>query len=301
MNYHASHPMHHQYADKPSRMGGVPTSDKWLMRLTGLTSLFSVGLSVALFFALLSASFYAWGVGPTSTTSPTMAVWALLLTNAILLLIALTIAIPVGMTAGLYLVEFASNQMKFTTIRIYRFLSGIPTVIYGFFAIVMVTPLLQNLIPSLAPYNGLTAALVTGLLLTPLICNKTIQAIEAIPTTLSEAAVALGMSRSTRLWHIVLPAAQRQLGASLFFVVARIVGETMIVAVSAGHLHAAFSLNPFGPMATVNAHILHQFSTVQPGNLEFGRLFFIAFVLLVVSSIFTFIGSRLLNAQEGAR
>lgn len=295
-------PLHQSHsAEEQLRPVNVHSKDAWLYRLTGAISLIAVVLSFALCGAILVGSLYALGIDDVRQFSGGVSLWQLLATNAIILLIALLFALPVGGAAGLFLLEYATPQTKSITTGLYRFLSGIPTVIYGFFAVAIVTPFLQTLFPAVERYNGIAAALVTGLLLTPLVCNKTISAIESVPPTLNEAAAALGMSTSTRLRHIILPAAKRQLAASLLFIIARIVGETMIVAVAAGQLKTSYALDPAGPMSTINAYIIHTFSHVEPGSRAFGQLFFAAFVLLIVSACFTFAGHSILGSHEEAR
>jgi phosphate transport system permease protein len=168
--------------------------------------------------------------------------------------IALGIAIPLGTIAAIYLSEFASARLREIVKPCLELLAAIPTVVYGYFALLFITPLLQKLMPDLSGFNMLSAGLVMGLMITPFISSISEDAMRAVPINLREGSYATGATRLQTALGVVFPSAMSGLIASYILGASRAVGETMIVAIAAG-LQPNLTLNPLDQGATITAYI----------------------------------------------
>lgn len=149
-------------------------------------------------------------------------------------LIALLVAVPLGTIIAIYLSQFAPTWAREVIKPVLELLSAVPTVVYGYFALLFVTPLLQTLIPSLPGFNMLSAGLVMGIMIIPYVSSLSEDAMQAVPMLLREGAYACGANKLTTALRVVFPAAISAIGASYILAISRAVGETMIVAVAAG-------------------------------------------------------------------
>src|SRR5687767_15451815 len=161
-------------------------------------------------------------------------IWALISGTITTSVIALLIAMPLGLTAAIYLSEFASNRARETLKPLLEVLAGVPTVVYGFFALLFVTPILQRFIPELSGFNALSAGLVMGIMILPLVASLSEDAMSAVPNSLREGAYGLGATRFEVALRVVVPAALSGIVAAFILALSRAVGETMIVAIAAG-------------------------------------------------------------------
>jgi phosphate transport system permease protein len=181
--------------------------------------------------------------------------------------VALAVAIPVGTVLAIYLSEFASARVRETAKPILELLAGIPTIVFGYFALFFITPLLQQFIPGLPGFNLLSAGLVMGVMIVPYISSISEDAMRAVPMALREGAYALGATRLQVALHVVVPAAFSGLAAAYILGISRAVGETMIVAVAAG-MQPNLTFNPTEPAATITAYIVQ----VAKGDLPHGSI-----------------------------
>ncbi len=197
--------------------------------------------------------------------------------------IASFFAVPIGLLIAIYLAEYASDRLRLTVKPLLEALSGIPTVVYGYFALLVVTPILQQFIPGLARFNALSAGLVTGVAIVPIISSLSEDAIKSVPHTLREAGYTLGLTKGEILAQIVLPMAFPGIVASFMLAASRALGETMISAIAAGQ-NPQLTLNPFVPLATMTAFIIQvSLGTVAFNSLAFQTIFTVGMVLFLIT------------------
>lgn len=182
-------------------------------------------------------------------------------------LVALTIAVPVGIMVSIYLSEFAGPRARESIKPILELLAGVPTVIFGYFALQFVTPMLKTFIPGLPTFNILSAGIVIGILIIPYIASVSEDAMRAVPNSLREGAFAMGATRLETAFGVVVPAAVSGIAGAFVLGMSRAVGETMVVAIAGGQ-QPNLTLNPTEPAATITAYI----AQVAMGDLPFGTL-----------------------------
>ncbi len=200
-------------------------------------------------------------------------------------LIAILVALPIGLTIAIYLNEYAPKSFRKIVKPLLEILAAVPTVVYGFFALAVITPFLQNLIPGMAGFNALSAGIVMGIMIIPLITSMSEDALFAVPMSLREASYGMGSTRLQTAFKVMVPAASSGIIVSVILGISRAVGETMIVAIAAGQ-QPRLTLNPLVPIETITTYIV-QVSTgdVAHGSLEYRTIFAAGMALFV----FTFI------------
>ena len=205
-----------------------------------------------------------------------------LLTTAI----AIAVALPVGLLAAIFLSEYASPRLRRSLKPALEVLAGVPTIVYGYFALTFVTPLLQNTIfPSLTIFNALSAGLVMGVMIIPTIASVSEDAIYAVPRSLREGGYALGATKREVATRIVVPAALSGIVAATVLGISRAIGETMIVAVAAGN-QAQLTANPLESVQTMTAFIVQVASGDTPtGSLTYNTIFAVGATLFVMTLI----------------
>ena len=197
--------------------------------------------------------------------------------------IAMLVALPVGLVSAIYLSEYATPRVRNIIKPMLEVLAGIPTVVYGFFALLFVTPFLQSLIPSLSGFNALSPGIVMGIMIIPIISSLSEDAMHSVPMSLREGALALGSTRLQTAVKVVFPAALSGISASCIIGISRAVGETMIVAIAAG-LQPRLTLNPLVPIETVTAYIVQVSLGDTPwGTIEYKTIFAVGMSLFVVT------------------
>lgn len=204
--------------------------------------------------------------------------------------IALVVAIPMGTIIAIYLSEFAPPKLREIIKPILELLAAIPTVVYGYFALLFVTPILQKIFPDLPGFNMLSAGLVMGLMIVPLVSSLSEDAMKSVPVSLREGSVAMGATRLQTALKVVFPAAISGVIASYILAASRAVGETMIVAVAAG-LQPNFSFNPFEQGATITSYIVQvSLGDLPHGTLEYQTIFAAGLTLVLVTLVLNVIG-----------
>jgi phosphate transport system permease protein len=201
-------------------------------------------------------------------------------------LIAIAVALPVGLLAAIFLSEYASPRLRRWLKPALEVLAGVPTIVYGYFALTFVTPLLRETIfPNMTIFNALSAGLVMGVMIIPTIASVSEDAIHAVPRSLREGAYALGATQRETATRIVLPAALSGIVAATILGISRAVGETMIVAVAAGNL-AQLATNPLESVQTMTAFIVQVASGDTPtGSLTYNTIFAVGSTLFVMTLI----------------
>lgn len=199
--------------------------------------------------------------------------------------IAIIVALPIGLTIAVYLNEYAPKSFRKIIKPLLEILAAVPTVVYGFFALSVVTPFLQHIIPGMAGFNALSAGIVMGIMIIPLITSLSEDALFAVPKSLREASYGMGSTRLQTAFKVMVPAASSGIIVSVILGISRAVGETMIVAIAAGQ-QPRLTLNPLVPIETITTYIV-QVSTgdVAHGSLEYRTIFAAGMALFV----FTFI------------
>lgn len=204
--------------------------------------------------------------------------------------VALCVAIPLGTIIAIYLSEFASYRVREVTKPLLELLSGVPTIVYGFFALLFVTPLLQMIFPGLPGFNVLSAGLVMGIMIIPYVSSISEDAMRAVPMSLREGAYAMGSTRLQAAIRVVVPAAFSGIASAYILGISRAVGETMILAVAAG-MQPNLSFNPMEPAATITAFIVQvALGDLPHGSLAYQTIFAAGLTLMLVTLVFNILG-----------
>jgi len=161
-------------------------------------------------------------------------IWALISGTVLTSFIAIATAVPFGLLAAVYLSEYAGDRVRRFLKPSMEILAGVPTIVYGYFALVFITPILQEVIPNLAGFNALSPGVVMGIMIIPIVASLSEDAIHAVPDSLREGAYALGAAKLATIRRVVVPSAFSGIGASIMIGISRAIGETMIVAIAAG-------------------------------------------------------------------
>jgi phosphate transport system permease protein len=264
--------------------------------LTTLGLVFELGKESWLFFGSSNVSLVEFFT--TIQWQPTIGKFGVLpLVTATLItsLIAMSVALPLGLAAAIYLSEYATAKVRGVIKPILEILAGVPTVVYGYFALTFVTPLLRGMIgtENVNIYNMLSAGLVMGVMILPLISSMSEDALHAVPYALREAAYGLGGTRFETAVQVVLPAALSGIVAAVILGISRAVGETMIVAIAAGS-GPAFTFNPLQSAETMTGYI----ARISGGDLgydtpDYNSIFAIGLLLFLVTLALNLLSRKL--------
>jgi phosphate transport system permease protein len=204
--------------------------------------------------------------------------------------VALLVAVPVGTVCAVWLSEYASPRMRELVKPVLELLSAVPTVVFGYFALLFVTPVLQRAIPWLPSFNMLSAGLVMGIMVIPYVTSLSEEAMRAVPRALREGAYALGATRIQVAWRIVFPAALSGVTAAYILTVSRALGETMIVAIAAG-MQPTLTLDPTKPAATLTAFIVQvSLGDLPHGSVGYQSIFAVGLVLMLITLTLNVLG-----------
>jgi phosphate transport system permease protein len=216
-------------------------------------------------------------------SSQRFGIWALISATLLTSFIALLIAIPLGLVSAIYLSEFAAPRTRDTIKPLLEILAGVPTVVYGFFALTFLTPLLQPFVPGLQTFNSLSAGFIMGIMIVPLVSSLSEDALSSVPRSLREGAFALGATRFEVATQVVVPAALSGIVASVILALSRAVGETMVVAVAAGQT-PNFTVDPRVAVETMTAYIVQvSLGDTPTGSLEYQTIFAVGSTLFVIT------------------
>ena len=205
-------------------------------------------------------------------------------------LVALFIAIPLGTIIAIYLSEFANHRLREVLKPVLELLSGVPTIIYGFFALLVITPLLQEIYPGLPTFNILSAGLVMGIMIIPYVSSLSEDAMRAVPMSLREGSYAMGATRFQTATRVVVPAAFSGIASAYILGISRAVGETMILAVAAG-MQPNLTLNPLEPAATITSFIVQvALGDLPHGSVGYQTIFAAGLTLLLITLMFNLLG-----------
>ena len=255
-----------------------------------------LGREALLFFKLPDVTLIGFLTGTTWLPSiGEYGVLPLLTATFVTTFIAILVALPLGLSAAIFLSEYASQKTRGLLKPVLEILAGIPSVVYGFFALTFMTPLLRSVLgnDNVQIYNMLSAGLVMGIMILPLVCSMSEDALYAVPRTLRDAAYGVGATKVETIFQVVLPAGLSGIIASIILAISRAIGETMIVAVAAGS-GSKFTFNPLKAAETMTGYI----ARISGGDVaydtpEYNAIFAIGFLLFIVSVSLNFVSRRI--------
>ncbi|MCG8701046.1 MAG: phosphate ABC transporter permease subunit PstC [Bacteroidales bacterium] len=195
--------------------------------------------------------------------------------------IAIGVALPTGLTIAIYLSEYAPRKFREYIKPSLELLAAVPTVVYGFFALTVVTPFLQKIIPGMSGFNSLSAGIVMGIMIIPIVSSLSEDALNAVPKSLREASYGMGSTRLQTAFRVTVPAASSGIVVSVILAISRAIGETMIVAIAAGQ-QPRLTANPLVPVETLTAYIVQvSLGDVQHDSVEYRTIFAAGITLFV--------------------
>ncbi len=204
--------------------------------------------------------------------------------------VALAVAIPFGTTIAIYLSEFAPHKLRETLKPILELLGAVPTVVYGYFALLVVTPLLQKFLPDLPGFNMLGAGIVMGLMIVPFVASVSEDAMRSVPVYMREGSYAMGATRLQTALRVVVPGAFSGIAAAYILGISRAVGETMVVSIAAG-MQPNLTFDPTQPAATITAYIVQvSLGDLPHGSIGYQTIFAAGLVLMVITLLFNVAG-----------
>ncbi|WP_338657594.1 phosphate ABC transporter permease subunit PstC [Methylophilus sp. DW102] len=204
--------------------------------------------------------------------------------------IALAVAVPIGTVSAIFLSEFASHKTRETIKPILELLVGVPTVVFGYFALFFVTPMLQAIYPQLPSFNMLGAGIVMGVMIIPYIASMSEDAMRAVPMSMREGSYAMGATRFQTAIKVVTPAAVSGIVAAYILAISRAVGETMVVAIAAGQ-QPNLTFNPLDSAATITAYIVQvAMGDLPHGSIGYQSIFAAGLVLMIMTLSFNIVG-----------
>ena len=210
-------------------------------------------------------------------------------------IISLLVAVPVGLGTAIYLSEYAPDKVRRIIKPILEVLAGIPTVVYGYFALTFVTPILQVIFPEMIVFNALSAGVVMGIMIIPMVSSLSEDAMLAVPNYLREGAYALGAKKHEVALHIVFRSAFSGIVASIILAISRAIGETMIVSIAAGST-PRLTLNPLQSIQTMTGFITQISLGEAPyGSLEYQTIFSVGLTLFILVFVVNIIGNHLIQ------
>ena len=200
-------------------------------------------------------------------------------------LLSMVVALPLGLLSAIFLSEYAPERARRIVKPVLEILAGIPTVVYGYFALLFVTPILQSISDAIFVFNAMSASIVMGIMILPMVASLSEDAMRAVPRSLREGAYALGATRLEVSTRVVLPAALSGIASAFILAVSRAIGETMIVTIAAGQT-PNFTFNPFVPIETMTAYIVQvSLGDTPTGTLEYKTIFAVALLLFALTLV----------------
>ena len=213
--------------------------------------------------------------------TPRFGVLPLVAGTALVTAIAMVVALPMGLMSAIYLSEYADMRLRRVVKPVLEILAGVPTVVYGYFALLFVTPLLQRVIPQLSGFNALGPGIVMGIMILPLVSSLAEDAMQGVPRGLREGSYALGATKMQTSLRVVVPGAFSGITAAFILAVSRAMGETMIVAIAAGQ-QPRLTLDPTVPVETMTAYIVQvSLGDTPQGTLEYRTIFAVGMLLFL--------------------
>ncbi len=278
--------------------------EKLIEGLLFCCSLLSVLTTFGIIWVLLSESLGFFKVVPISKfltdtqwtplfTDKHFGILPLLCGTLLTTVIAIFVAVPMGLASAVYLSQYASAKTRSIIKPLMEILAAIPTVVYGYFALLFVTPIFKALIPQISGFNALSAGFVMGVMIIPLVSSLSEDAMHAVPAGLKEGAYALGSHKLQVALRIVFPAALSGITAAVILAISRAIGETMIVAIAAGQ-QPNLTANPLVPVETITAYIVQvSLGDTPHGTIEYKTIFVCGMTLFLLTFLLNVISFKL--------
>jgi phosphate transport system permease protein len=208
------------------------------------------------------------------------------------------IALPLGLGSAIYLSEYAHKKVRKVIKPILEILAGIPSIVYGFFALTFITPILQSIMPETQVFNALSASIAVGIMTLPMVASMSEDAMMAVPDSIRQGAYALGSTRFEVAVKVTIPAAMSSIGAAFVLAISRAIGETMIVAIAAGQ-SPVLTLNPLNSIQTMTGFMVNiSMGDIQQGTIEFKTLFAVGTVLFFMTLIMNLIARAIIKKNR---
>ncbi|KZE37541.1 phosphate ABC transporter permease [Bhargavaea cecembensis] len=272
-----------------------------LFLIAGVSVLTTIGIVATLifetvtFFRQVPILSFIFGTEwlPFSNKEPRFGILPLIVGTLKVTLIAVVVAVPIGLAAAIYLSEYASDNARRIIKPVLEVLAGVPTIVYGFFALTFVTPVLQTIIPDLKIFNALSPGIVVGFMIIPMIASLSEDAMSAVPNAMREGALAMGATKFEVAMKVVLPAALSGILASVVLATSRAIGETMIVSLAGGST-PRFDADFTGSIQTMTAYIVQ----VSTGDAGYGTpiyysIYAVGFTLFLFTLLMNFLANRI--------
>ncbi|WP_024831433.1 phosphate ABC transporter permease subunit PstC [Ruminiclostridium josui] len=255
-----------------------------------VTILTTIGIIVSLlkdsigFFSNVSITDFLFGRKWTPLFSnPSFGVLPLVMGTLIITLVSAVISIPIGLFTAIYLSEYANKRVRKVIKPILEVLAGIPSIVFGYFALTLITPLLKAFIPQTEIFNALSASIAVGIMTIPLVSSLSEDALRAVPDSLRQGALALGSTKMETSLKVVVPAAISGISASFVLAISRAIGETMIVTIAAG-ARPNLTFNPLESMQTMTSFIVQASQGDNPhGTVGYYSLFAVGLLLFIIT------------------
>ncbi|ARA94884.1 phosphate ABC transporter permease subunit PstC [Rhodothermaceae bacterium RA] len=264
---------------------------KWVLGLSAVLTIFTtlgiagvlLGESIAFFQQVSFRQFFLDTEWTPQFADKHFGIWPLLSGTLLVTVIAALVALPLGLCSAIYIAEYAPARVRRILKPGLELLAGVPTVVYGYFALTFVTPLLQHVLPQLQVFNALSAGIVVGIMIIPMVASLSEDAFRAVPRALAEGGYALGATKLEVVTRILLPAALSGIIASFILALSRAIGETMIVTLAAGAT-PRLTLDPTGSIQTMTAFIVQvSLGDTPQGTVVYQSLFAVGLVLFLIT------------------
>jgi len=292
---------------KKSKKSAQQLIEKAVPKVFLVTALISIFTTIGILFTLLTetvtfftrVSFVDFFTDtewyPFYEHDPSYGILALISGTLLIAVIAMIVALPIGLASAIFLSEYASDKVRRIVKPILEVLAGIPTIVYGFFALTFVTPLIQKIIPDLGFFNALSPGIVVGIMIIPMVASLSEDAMNSVPNSMREGALALGATKFEVSMKVVLPAAMSGVVASFVLAISRAIGETMIVTL-AGGATPKLTFDPTESIQTMTAYIVQ----VSSGDAGYGTTIYYS-IYAVGTTLFVFTLAMNMLAQYISR
>ena len=225
---------------------------------------------------------------------PTFGVLPLISGTLLIAVLSSMVSLPLGLGSAIYLSEFASSKARKLIKPILELLAGVPSIVYGYFALTFITPLLRTFLPQTEIFNALSASIAVGIMTLPMVASLSEDAMMAVPNSIRQGAYALGSTQLEVSTHVIVPAAFSGIASSFVLAISRAIGETMIVAIAAGQT-PSMALNPLGSIQTMTGFMVNMaLGDIQQGSIEFKTVFVVGMVLIIITLIMNLIAKKII-------
>ena len=225
---------------------------------------------------------------------PSFGVLPLISGTLLIAVLSSMVSLPLGLGSAIYLSEFASSKARKLIKPILELVAGVPSIVYGYFALTFITPLLRTFLPQTEIFNALSASIAVGIMTLPMVASLSEDAMMAVPNSIRQGAYALGSTQLEVSTHVIVPAAFSGIASSFVLAISRAIGETMIVAIAAGQT-PSMALNPLGSIQTMTGFMVNMaLGDIQQGSIEFKTVFVVGMVLFIITLIMNLIAKKII-------